>query len=143
MKKSLGVLFGGLLCAGFLAAASTSHAAVSKVRCVPWQGDPGKYHTAISGQAAQLKAVIDTDSTSTVYYKWVYGDGTPDSAVTSLSGNTKYNVKIDHTYTAAAGTPFAAKLIVGNENTLTSATDTRIQDPYLVKIEDGTSLDVK
>ncbi len=51
-------------------------AAVDKVICVPWQGDTNKQHTVISGQAAQLKCVVKTTDTSTVYYKWVFGDGT-------------------------------------------------------------------
>ena len=85
-----------------LVCASFAQAAVDKVICVPWQGNPTRYHTAISGQPAKLKAVIRTTDTSTVWYKWVFGDGTESSALgAALSGKTKYNVEINHTYTGA------------------------------------------
>ncbi len=124
---------------GVMAFASIASAGVTMVRCVPWQGDTAKYHTAVSGQAAQLKGVINTDATTTIYYQWVYGDGT-SSAVTPLSGSVQYNVTDDHIYTGAVGTPFTAFLKVANDNALVSGL---INDNYLIKIEDGTSLDVK
>lgn len=111
---------------------SGAAAAVTRVRCVVWQGDPAKYHTAISGQAAQLKCVVDTDSTSTIYYKWVFGDGT-ESAIANTSGSLRYNVETTHTYTAAVGTPFTAKLLVDNDSSLAHA----IEDTYLLKIEEN------
>ncbi|MBU4261894.1 MAG: PKD domain-containing protein [Proteobacteria bacterium] len=121
---------------GLLLAASLASAAVDKVRCIVWQGDPAKYHTALSGQSAQLKAVITTDSTATVWYKWVYGDGT-ESTVTALSGATQYKVATTHTYTGAAETPFTAQLQVDSvDNTMANA----VSDNYLVKLQDS-SLD--
>ena len=53
-----------LLCLGAFAMASVASAAVSKVICVSWQGDPAKFHTAISGQTVQMKAVIKTTDTN-------------------------------------------------------------------------------
>src|SRR6185369_5383998 len=47
-------------------------AAVDKVICVPWQGDPLKYHTGIDGLTIQLKAVVKTTDGATVWYKWVF-----------------------------------------------------------------------
>lgn len=110
-----------------------SGAAVDKVICVPWQGDTSKPHTAISGTAAQLKCVVKTTDSTTIYYKWVFGDGTPDTAIASLSGSTKYSVEITHVYTAAIGTPFTALLQVANNNAVLNP----IQDTYLIKIEDN------
>ena len=57
-----------------------TQAAVDKVICIPWQGNPAKYHTTWSGYDVYLKGVIKTDSTATIWYKWDYGDG-----VTALS----------------------------------------------------------
>ena len=112
---------------------SIASAAVDKVICVPWQGDVNKQHTAISGVAAQLKGVVKTTDTTAVYYKWVFGDGTPDSAVSILGGATKYDVVTTHTYTAAIGTPFTAKLQVSN----TSPFALSKENPYLLKVEDN------
>uniref|UniRef100_A0A831ZIY3 PKD domain-containing protein n=1 Tax=Desulfacinum infernum TaxID=35837 RepID=A0A831ZIY3_9BACT len=113
-------------------------AAVSRVRCVVWQGDPAKYHTALSGQATQLKGVIDTTSTSTIYYQWDFGDGT-SSAVQALSGKTRYEVEVTHTYTAAVGTPFTAKLRV---DAVDASMANAVEDIYLLKIEEN-SLDAR
>lgn len=118
---------------GLLASASLASAAVDKVRCIVWQGDPAKQHTAISGQSARLKAVIDTDNTSMIWYRWVYGDGT-SSAVSSASGSKRYKVAIDKVYTAATGTPFTAKLQVdATSNAMTNV----VEDTYLIKVEDN------
>ncbi|MFA7060974.1 MAG: hypothetical protein WC156_09170 [Pedobacter sp.] len=113
----------------------TGSAAVDKVICVPWQGDPVKQHTALSGVAAQLKGVIKTTDTSTVYYKWVFGDGS-ESTISTLSGSKKYNVATTHSYTAAMGTPFTAKLQVSNTNTNPFASV--MENSYLLQIEDNT-----
>jgi len=118
--------------AGLLLAASLASAAVDKVRCIVWQGDPAKYHTAISGQSAQLKAVITTDSTATVWYKWVYGDGT-ESGVTALSGATQYKVAVNHIYSGAAETPFTAQLQV---DSVDSSMNNAVKDNYLIKLQD-------
>jgi hypothetical protein len=113
-----------------LIAAGTASAAVDKVICVPWQGDVNKQHTAISGQAAQLKCVVKTTDTTAVYVKWVFGDGA-ESAVTTLSGSTKHNVATTHVYTAATDTPFTAKLQVSNTTPFALVKE----DPYLLKIQ--------
>lgn len=131
-KNIYSKLLGALVCGGLLAFAGVASAAVDKVICVPWQGDVYKQHTAISGQGAQLKGVIKTTNTAAVYYKWVFGDGT-ETAFASLSGATKYNVEATHTYTAAKGTPFTAKLQVSNTSPFALAEE----DPYLLKIEDN------
>jgi hypothetical protein len=105
-------------------------AAPTNVICVPWQGDINKYHTTWSGNDAILKCVIQTDATSTIYYKWNFGDGT-ESSVLSQSGKTKYNVEIKHTYIGAEGTPFKAKLITADNNLLANPKE----DPYLVMLQ--------
>jgi hypothetical protein len=115
-----------------LVTAGAASAAVDKVICVPWQGDVIKQHTAISGQAAQLKCVVKTTDTSAVYARWDYlGDGSSLSAVTTLSGSTKYNVATSNTYTAANETPFTAKLQVSN----TTPFALSMEDTYLLKIQ--------
>ena len=119
----------GLL--GLLVLATTASAAVDKVICVPWQGNPLRQHTALNGVAVQLKAVVKTTDTAVVYYKWVFGDGN-ETAVASLSGNTQYNVETTHVYTAAVGTPFTAQLLVDPvDNSMLNA----VADPYLLKLE--------
>ncbi|MBI4849844.1 MAG: hypothetical protein HY808_14940 [Nitrospirae bacterium] len=134
MRKK-GKLLGGLiLLICLLMTASFAVAAVDKVICVPWQGDVSKQHTALNGVDAQLKCVVKTTDTTTIYYKWVFGDGTPDSAIAPLSGATKYNIETTHTYTAATGTPFTAQLVVDENNALANP----VTDPYLLKIEDDT-----
>ncbi|MBN2582416.1 MAG: hypothetical protein JXL80_05060 [Planctomycetes bacterium] len=112
-------------------AAPVAMAAVDKVICVPWQGDPAKQHTAINNVSVKLKGVIKTTDTTTVWYKWVYGDGS-ESAVTALSGSTSYNVEAAHTYLGAVGTPFTGQLMVDDvDNTMVNA----VIDNYYVKIE--------
>ncbi|NTU42599.1 MAG: hypothetical protein HGA78_06025, partial [Nitrospirales bacterium] len=132
MRKR-GMLYFALVvgCLALSAAASVASAAVDKVICVPWQGDITKHHTALSGHAAQLKAVVKTTDTSTIYYKWVFGDGN-ESAVASATGARKYNLETTHTYTAANGTPFTAQLVVDED----AALATPVVDSYLLKIED-------
>jgi hypothetical protein len=125
------ILFG---LAAALIASSVAFAAVDKVICVPWEGDTTKQHTALSGVSVQLTGVVKTTDTGTYYYKWVFGDGTPDSAVTSISGTTKYNIAISHTYTAATGTPFTAQLQVADNSAMSNA----MSDPYLLRIENST-----
>ncbi len=105
--------------------------AATTVICVPWQGNPLKYHTGVSGQPTELKAVIKTTDTGTIYYRWEFGDGTP-AVSGSLSGSAKHNVAVMHTYTGAAGTPFVAQLLVDEvDNTMANA----VKDNYLVKLE--------
>jgi len=117
--------------ANLVAAVPVAAETINHVICVPWQGNPLKYHTTISGQQVYLKGVIKTASTGTIWYKWVYGDG-GESAVASLSGKTKYNVEALHTYTGGVGTPFTAQLVVdGVDGSMANA----VSDSYLVKIE--------
>ncbi len=108
-------------------------AAVDSVRCIVWQGDPAKFHTAISGQSVRLKAVITTTDTSQIWYRWVFGDGTT-SAVSALSGSTTYKIATDHIYTGAVGTPFTAQLQVDDVD---SSMANAVSDPFLIKIEDN------
>ena len=132
-RERRGILFVALACIAFFAMASMASAAVDNVRCVVWQGDPVKHHTAINGQSVRLKGVITTTDTGIIWYKWVFGDGS-ESAVTSLSGSTKYNVNIDNVYAGAVGTPFTAQLQVDDvDSSMTNA----VADNYLVKIEEN------
>ncbi|HDN65290.1 MAG TPA: hypothetical protein ENF23_03190 [Methanosarcinales archaeon] len=119
-----------VMIAGMLAIIPAASAAPTKVICVPWQGDINKYHTTWDSQQIILKGVIHADSIDLIWYKWNFGDGT-ESSVVALSGKTKYNVEITHTYTGADETPFTAKLIVADNNALANP----IEDPYLVKIQ--------
>ncbi len=119
-----------ILVASVLALLPTASAAPTKAICVPWQGDIAKYHTTWASQQIILKGVIHTDSTDQIWYKWNFDD-TTESSIVSLSGKTKYNVEITHTYTGAEGTPFIAKLIVADNNALANP----IEDSYLVKIK--------
>jgi len=123
----------GVACLGAILITSAASAAVSKVICVPWQGDINKQHTAISGTAVTIKAVVKTSDNNTIYYKWNYGDGN-SSGVLSTSGNTWYTLESSHTYAGASGTPFTATLTVADSADL--ATNPK-SDNYLLKIEDN------
>jgi Dockerin type I domain len=123
-----------VVAAVLLVAAPMVSAAVDKVICVPWQGDPAKQHTAVSGTSVQLKGVLRTTDTSTVWYRWILGDGN-QTAVTPLSGSTVYNLTTTYTYTLPSGTPITAELQVdGVDSSMTNA----VGDPYFLKIEDNT-----
>ncbi len=111
--------------------AVSAYAAVDTVRCIVWQGDPAKFHTAISGESVRLKGVITTTDINEIWYKWVYGDGT-ESAVSTLSGNTKYSVSIDKAYTGAEETPFTAILQV---DAVDASMANAVSDTFLVKIQ--------
>lgn len=117
-----------------LVAAPMVSAAVDKVICVPWQGDPAKQHTALSGASVQLKGVVRTTDTSTVWYRWIFGDGN-QTAAASLSGSTVYNLSTTHTYVLPSGTPITAELQVDDVD---SSMANAVGDPYLLKIEDNT-----
>ena len=114
---------------------ATASAAIDRVRCIVWQGDPAKHHTAISGETVRLKGVITTTDTSQIWYRWDYGDGSL-SSVYALSGSTKYNVSIDKaSYTGSDETPFTAKLLVDDvDNSMANA----VEDTYLLKIQADT-----
>ena len=118
------------LLVGLLVATTVAQGAV-KVICVPWQGNPSKYHTAVSGQQVELKAVVKTSGTGTVYYRWDFGDGSAPYNST-LSGSTKYNVARMHTYTGSVGTPFTAQLLVDEVD---ASMSNAVVDNFLVKIE--------
>jgi PKD repeat protein len=90
-----------------------------------------KHHTAVSVKPVELKGVIKTATTSQIWYRWVFGDGT-SSAVQSLQNATKYNVEVMHTYTGAEGTPFTARLQVDEvDNTMAN----KVEDTFLVKLQ--------
>jgi len=122
----------------FLLVSIAAQAAVDKVICVPWQGNVNSYHTTVSGHNVEMKGVIKTTDTSTIWYKWVFGDGTESSVVTT-SGRTKYNVEIFHTYTGADDTPFTARLLVDDVD---SSMANAQEDNYLVRIH-ADNLDAK
>lgn len=120
-----------ILAALFLLALSVHVGATIKVICIPWQGNPLRYHTGVSGQPVELKAVVKTDTASMVYYRWEFGDGT--AAVNgTLSGKTKYNLETMHTYTGATGTPFTAQLKV---DPVDGSMAHAITDNFLIKLE--------
>lgn len=76
---------------------------------VPWQFSGGIEvpHDTWSGEEVILKAVVKSRH-GPLTYTWDFGDGTSASGtVTDL-----YNVSARHTYTAASGTPFVARLTV-------------------------------
>ena len=126
-KKRKGILFVALACIAFFAMASMASAAVTKVICVPWEGNVLADHQTWDNKVILLKAVVHADTTGNMTYTWSLGDGTPD-ATGSLSGSTKYNVDIFHAYVGSLETPFIATLTVndgGNE----------ISDNYLVRIK--------
>lgn len=120
-----------LVVCALAAAGAVSASVIQSVICVPWQGNPLKHHTAVSGKQVELKGVIKTTSGNQIWYRWVFGDGT-ETAVQSLQNATKYNVEVMHTYTGAEGTPFTARLQVDEvDNTLAN----KIEDTFLVKLQ--------
>ena len=122
------------LTAVLLLSIGTASAAVSKVICVPWQGDVAKFHTALNTGDTQLKGIIKTTDTTAVFYRWDFGDGNV-STVNQLNGGTKYNVVTTHPYTLGSLTPITAQLQVSNGN---SPFATVMESPYLLKIQDNT-----
>ncbi len=122
------------LIGGLALAAADMACAADNILCVPWQGDPVKQHTVTSGGAALLKCVVKADSTATRWYQWSFGDGSGDSGVLTVSGSTKYNLGISHTYTGATGTPFTATLKVDKVD---SSMSNAVSGTYLTKIEDN------
>lgn len=120
-------------------------AVVSKVICVPWQGDITKQHTALAGTPAKLTAVVKTTAAQTIYYRWVFGDGSQSGVSTATvlaSGNTPLQIalEVSHTYAGAVGTPFTAQLQVADSGATGSpgVLNSPIADSYLLKIEDNT-----
>jgi len=108
----------------------SASADISNVIPIPWEGDVTKFHTAVTGQAITVKGLIKTTDTSSFQYQWNFGDGSPFTALTSLSGQTRYLVSTTHAYTGSVGTPFVAWLIATNPTTTTA-----ISNQYLVQIQ--------
>ena len=127
-KRSKGkFLIVALACIAFFAMASIASAAVTKVICVPWEGNIYADHQTWDGKVILLKSVVHVDTTGSMNYTWNFGDGTPDVTGT-LSGNTKYNVDTFHAYSGSLETPFIATLTV-NDGT------NEISDTYRVRIK--------
>ncbi|MFZ5758234.1 MAG: PKD domain-containing protein [Thermodesulfobacteriota bacterium] len=112
MKNRKAYTIAALTGVGLLLSASLASAAVSRILCVPWQGNPNAPHTAISGQAVKLTAVIYGDATGgSVSYSWDFQDGTaPASGTIAVPANGVYNLEVTHTYSAAVNTPFTTTL---------------------------------
>jgi hypothetical protein len=89
---------------GLLATATLASAAVDRILCVPWQGDPNAPHTAISDKTVQLNAVLYGDATGgNVTYTWDFQDGSaPATATITIPANGIYNLQVSHTYASAA-----------------------------------------
>ncbi len=93
--------------------------------------DPDFATTSDDDTSTSLRGVINTTDTTSVWYKWVYGDG-EESDIIELSGSTKYNIDKKHNYVGSVGTPFVAQLVVSNSSDLSSP----VSDNYRVRIEE-------
>lgn len=115
MDKQRGITSLFFLFSILLITVSSAYAVVDRVLCVPWEGDPAKYHTAISGVQVDLNAVIYGDALGgSVAYSWNFSDGTaPVTGTISVPANGIYNLKVTHTFTAALGATFPTVLTVG------------------------------
>ena len=128
MKKRKGGFFiVALVAVAFLMKTTAASAAVTEVICVPWQGNVLADHVTWDGKNILLKAVVHADTTDSMSYTWNFGDATADVTGT-LSGSTKYNVDVFHTYSGSLETPFIATLTV-NDGT------NEISDTYRVRIK--------
>lgn len=113
---------------GVFCSANLASAAVTKVICVPWEGNVLASHQTWDGKDILLKAVVHTDTTAAVTYTWNFGDGSPDVTGT-LTGATKYNVQQFHVYpNSTPETPFNATLTI-NDGT------TEISDIYRIRVK--------
>lgn len=126
-KRNAGLLIFALACVGLLVMASMASAAVTKVICVPWQGNPNLPHTALSGQQAKIKAVVYGDSGTAFNYTVDFGDASPAGAGSGVIGATGiYNLEVTHTYSAGLGTPFTATVTIDGAG---------LSDQYKLRIE--------
>ncbi len=96
--------------------------AVTSVVCVPWQGDPLKPHSVISGESARLKGVIRTADLGDHYYLWDYDDGNDSGVIGPINGAVKYDVDIDYTYVEADLTLLTATLCAADNVVMLGAT---------------------
>jgi len=131
-KLKKGCFCAALGCIVFLSTAGMVFSAIERLMCVPWQGDPRKPHTALSGTPATLKCVVKATDKTDVYVKWIFGDGT-QSSISTLSGATKYNVEASHAYTGATGAPFSARLLADTAVSM----ENPVSSDYLLRIEDS------
>lgn len=126
-RERRGILFVALACIAFFAMATVASAAVTKVICVPWEGNIAADHQTWDTKIILLKAVVHADTTVGMTYTWSFGDGTPD-VTGALSGSTKYNVDTFHAYWGSLETPFIATLTVNDGSN-------EISDTYRVRIK--------
>jgi len=97
----------------FFMTAMSASAGVDRILCVPWEGSPAKYHTAISTQAVELTAVIYGDATGGTYtYSWDFVDGYSTSASITIPANGLYNLKVSHIFTGSIGANFPTQLTI-------------------------------
>jgi hypothetical protein len=126
-KRALPVLM--VLAVLFMTAISAS-AAVDRVLCVPWEGNPAMSHTAISDQAVKVMAVIYGDATGgTVTYSWDFLDGTaPTTGTIAVPANGIYNLEVLHTFAGeSVGSTFPTVLTIDGKTDIYNiiiATDT-------------------
>ncbi|MBC2711711.1 MAG: hypothetical protein HGJ94_12220 [Desulfosarcina sp.] len=114
MRTKRGILIVALALAAVVVWSTASIAAVDRVLCVPWEGNPNSHHTAISGQAVNLNAVIYGDATGgTFSYSWEFKDFSPPTTGTiSIPANGIYNLQVAHTFTGALGATFDTELTI-------------------------------
>jgi hypothetical protein len=120
MRKKTGLFALAVLCLGMLAMASIASAGISKILCVPWQGNPALPHTALSGQSIGLYAVIYGDSSGgSVTYSWDFKDGSAaDTNTINVPANGTYNLAVTHTFTGSPGATFNTVLTIGSKSSI-------------------------
>ncbi len=118
MKTKKGFLVLALVLLWAAMSVSIAAAGVDRVLCVPWEGNPALGHTAISGQAVNLYAVIYGDSTGGNFsYSWDFKDGSsPATGNISVPGYGIYNLKVSHTFVGATGATFQTELTIAGKS---------------------------